>query len=81
MFYNNNNNNGYPSNHYNDDSVSYTNTTTKMMSSNPENYLTSFAHRKVLGIADNFYDRLLKIAVNNTIYTVKATQTNAIETK
>jgi hypothetical protein len=52
-----------------------------MMSSNPENYLTSFAHRKLLGIADNFYDRLLKIAVNNTIYTVKATQTNAIETK
>jgi len=51
------------------------------MSSNPENYLTSFAHRKVLEIADKFYDRLLKIAVNNTIYTVKATQTNAIETK
>jgi hypothetical protein len=34
----------------------------------PENYLVSFAHRKVFEIADKFYDMLLKITVNNTIY-------------
>jgi hypothetical protein len=62
------NNNCYPSN-YNDDSVLYT--TSKIMSSsaaNPENYLTSFVHRKVFEISEKFYDRLLKVAINNTIY-------------
>jgi hypothetical protein len=64
LFYNNNR---YASNN-NDDSVLYT--TGKIMSSaaNPENYLTSFVHRKVFEISEKFYDRLLKVAVNNTIY-------------
>jgi hypothetical protein len=69
LFYNdNNNNNCYPSN-YNDDSILYT--SGKIMSSstaNPENYLPSFVHRKVLEISEKFYDMLLKVAVNNTIY-------------
>ena len=69
-----NNNNCYPSNN-NDDSVLYT--TGKIMSStaNPESYLTSFVHKKVFEISEKFYDMLLKVAVNNTIYpnTAKAT--------
>lgn len=81
LFYNNNNNNNncYPSNN-NNDSVLYT--TGKIMSSsaaNPENYLTSFVDRKVFEISEKFYDRLLKVAVNNAIYlaTPQQLQTDA----
>jgi len=78
------NNNCYPSN-YNDDSILYT--TGKIMSSstaNPENYLVSFIHKKVFEIAEKFYDRLLKVAVNNTIYPLSHSanqQPNIIKTK
>jgi hypothetical protein len=58
----------------------------KMMSSpssaNPENYLSmSFHHKEILKIAEGFYDELLKVVVNDTIYPAKATQINVIETK
>jgi hypothetical protein len=65
LFYNNKNNNCYPSNN-NDDFVSYA--TKIMSSSSPENYLPSLVHRKVFEIAEKFYDILLKVAVNNTVY-------------
>jgi hypothetical protein len=39
-----------------------------MSSANPENYL-QFNQRKFLEIVEQFYDRMLKVAVNNTIYT------------
>jgi hypothetical protein len=71
---NNNNNNFYPSNN-NDSAISYI--TSKIMSSstaNPENYLPSFIQRKVFEISEKFYDMLLKVAVNNTIYPPIATQ-------
>ena len=73
LLYNNNNNNCYPSNN-NDDSILYT--TGKIMSStaNPENYLPSFVDRKVFEISEKFYDRLLKVAVNNTLYPATITQ-------
>ena len=47
----------------------------------PENYL-QFNQRKLLEIVEQFYDRMLKIAVNNTIHILSnsATQTNQIET-
>ncbi len=51
----------------------------KMMSSstaNPENYLVSFVHRKVFEIADKFYDMLLKVAVNDTIYPLASMSTD-----
>jgi hypothetical protein len=76
LFYNNNNNNCYPSN-YNDDSILYT--ISKIMSSstaNPENYLTSFVQRKVFEISEKFYDMLLKIAVNDTIYPLASKSTD-----
>ena len=59
---------------------------TKMMSSsttNPENYLP-FYHKEILKIAEEFYDRLLRVAVNNTIYPLSHQanqQPNAIKTK
>jgi hypothetical protein len=57
----------YPSNNDADAILSYT---TKMMSSaNPENYL-QFNQRKFLEIVEQFYDRMLKVAVNNTIHTL-----------
>ena len=57
----------YPSNNDTDAILSYT---TKMMSSaNPENYL-QFNQRKFLEIVEQFYDRMLKVAVNNTIHTL-----------
>jgi hypothetical protein len=70
LFYNNKNNNCYPSNN-NDDFVSYA--TKIMSSSSPENYLPSLVHRKVFEIAEKFYDMLLKVAVNNTIYPLAST--------
>jgi hypothetical protein len=47
----------------------------------PENYL-QFNQRKLLEIVEQFYDRMLKVAVNNTIHILSnsATQTNHIET-
>jgi hypothetical protein len=75
LFYNdNNNNNCYPSN-YNDDFVSYT--TKIMSSSSPENYLPSFVHRKVFEISEKFYDMLLKVAVNNTVYPLASTSSRS----
>ena len=57
----------YPSNNDADAILSYT---TKMMSSaNPENYL-QFNQRKFLEIVEQFYDRMLKVVVNNTIHTL-----------
>jgi hypothetical protein len=75
LFHNNNNNNNncYPSNN-NDDSLLYT--IGKIMSStaNPENYLLSFVHKKVFEISEKFYDMLLKVAVNDTIYPITPQQ-------
>jgi hypothetical protein len=55
---------------------------TKMMSSssslaNPEkNYLPMpFHHKEIMKIAEELYDELLKVAVNNTIYPLTATHT------
>jgi hypothetical protein len=57
----------YPPNNDADATLSYT---TKIMSSaNPEKYL-QFNERKLLNIAEQFYDRMLKVAVNNTIHTL-----------
>jgi hypothetical protein len=73
---NNNNNNCYPSNN-NDDSILYT--ISKIMSSsaaNPENYLTSFVQRKVFEISEKFYDMLLKVAVNDTMYPLASKSTD-----
>ena len=61
---------------------------TKMMSSsstaNPENYfLVHFYHKEILKMAEELYDRLLRVSVNNTIYpfTSRAThQPDVIET-
>jgi hypothetical protein len=52
-----------------------------MSAQHPENYL-QFNQRKLLEIVEQFYDRMLKVAVNNTIHTLSnsATQTNHIET-
>ncbi len=59
----------------NDNAISYT---TKMMSpstANPENYITMPSHHKeILKIAEGLYDRLLRTAVNNTIYPPTATK-------
>jgi hypothetical protein len=60
----------------------------KMMYSsttNPENYLVplQFYHKEILKIAEELYDRLLRVSVNNTIYpfTSRAThQPDVIET-
>jgi hypothetical protein len=62
----------------------------KMMSpsstANPEkNYLLPVPfhhHKEILKIAEELYDNLLKVAVNNTIYppTPTATQTNVTKT-
>jgi hypothetical protein len=59
----------------------------KMMSSsptaNPEiNYL-AFHHKEILQIAEELYDQLLRVAINNTIYPPKGTATqqpNVIKT-
>jgi len=60
---------------------------TKMMSSsaaNPENYyLVHFYHKEILKMAEELYNRLLRVSVNNTIYpfTSRAThQPDVIET-
>ena len=52
-----------------------------MSAQHPENYL-QFNQRKLLEIVEQFYDRMLKIAVNNTIHILSnsATKTNHIET-
>jgi hypothetical protein len=53
----------------------------KMMSpsstANPEkNYLPMpFHHKEIMKIAEELYDELLKVAVNNTIYPLTATHT------
>jgi hypothetical protein len=58
----------------------------KMMSSsstaNPENYSPMpFHHKEILNIAEELYDRLLKIAVNNTIYPLSHSARGYLETK
>lgn len=67
LFYNNRYS---PNDNDNDDYIS------KMMSSNPENYLVplQFYHEEILKIAEGIYDNLLKVAVNNAIYPASATQ-------
>jgi CheY-like chemotaxis protein len=61
----------------------------KMMSSSPtaspENYPPMpFYHKEILNIAEELYDQLLKIVVNNTIYLLSHSanqQPNVIKTK